>query len=1230
MENIMNNKIISMELISSSEKKRRDTQDEFYSIESIIYKYALNEYNKLVREEKDANVNWSLVFIKQIEKNTDLLLADFLEFRLKNRMFIKTLNKSERSSFFNTGNTLLTKYANIDNYRYPYISSLTKDLQKIIFNEMTYSYTTQVDSYTKRNLQNFMSEFSKREEVKELKLNKLGFDSYMSLLYCELEDKIIIYAIKPFNEHYIDDKVDDIDIVFDITIGFFNKKKQQLNYELLSSYFNNYSQFIYKNQLNSNIHDSIGEAAKIARYWYTEGVRLLNQNQARYDEAINSFPFSEDFVTEILSANIEGVNTIEVYPFDRCFIFENSALDIEKFSKDVPLDIVVTEATLLQKSLNDQEKIQERDNYLYEWDRHILQTEDYDIDFSKKMIEHIPFRIESSESTYKILKLKDDFFTAKKPIKIQYDNTKDSTFHDFKHDDAKAINFMLHNLIHKNADKKDILDLEKKYFSNNDGLCYIYLNGVNQNDIPLLKELQKSYWRNILQKHQETDNILIKDLEDTENLFDNFIEDVPLDNTKIVFVSYDPTKVNNSRDNIKINEKNAFSMIIVANWDVPKTISDIIAEKEDLFTALKLVVRQKTEANALISQERDKQSKFVLNLLRQAIHGIKGKVQDQNIKDDIDKVYTAFRDDIKKNKIELSSYELKGKDSKQRIHQLFFQDIFLLSKFKEDSKDSSMYKIYQGLQNSDYSSIMLNSSIQFILQKSFIPNFSIKVDSLVIQEALHVMFKNAIEATEKYKGQDKEIFLLLNVSYGKNNKAILNFQIVNPTNGLSKERIFEMNNATDDMSIDLSKDNSTGVGVASSRVQLESRFGKDANIRFSLMTTTRIKSILSLPITLIDSDFYVTSEDVVDSSEHYDILYLEDVQQHYQPSNNFLDTLNIRYIHTRSKKETLRFIHNISLFFLDMNVYEDNSFKKLTSLVQSFVPHIIKENPKAIIIIVSDETGLDYPLLSNTKIIEEGKIYNGKSKSVADIIHNNPLLNTLLQKYSTSPIQETPSKEGEREFTRIQKLSNITSAQEKIYIFDTIISKHVELDKLKEKWENLKFEDEDGITCSLSDTDTFSSILIIRTDDIITRENAPYIIYLALKNNLLIVPKSLSLEKISYLIQERNNIYLHPLGILNGIKHDLNNINQEKAKELKKQIETNKVYSNSLQVKSFSEGINLTCPTETITTLTQVSKELRTLLDENLNNDEYKTLLKKYPSLQYFLSILTTIGIHNE
>ncbi|MDF1884457.1 hypothetical protein JHD49_10940 [Sulfurimonas sp. SAG-AH-194-C21] len=1051
----------------------------------------------------------------------------------------------------------------------------------------------------------------------------------MSLLYCELEDKIIIYAIKPFNEHYIDDKVDDINIIFDITVGFFSKKRQTLDYELLSSYFNNYSQFIYKNQLNSNIHDSIGEAAKIARYWYTEGVRLLNKNQAKYDESINSFPFSEDFVSEILAADIEGVNTIEVYPFDRCFIFENSALDIDKRSNDDSLDIVVTEATLLQNSLNDQKKIQERENYLYEWDRHILKTEDYDIDFSKKRIEHIPFCIESSQNIYKTLAVKDDSFKSNEAISIKYDTNNDTTFHDFKHDDAKAINFMLHNLIHKNAPKKDILDLEQKYFTENNGLCYIYLNGVNQDDIPLLKELQKSYWLNILQKHQTKDNILIESLQDNKNLFENFIEDVPLDNTKVVFISYDPTKVNNVKDNIKINEKNAFSMIIIANWDVPKTISDIIAEKEDLFTALKLVVRQKTEANALISQERDKQSKFVLNLLRQAIHGIKGKVKDQNTKDDIDKVYEAFRDDIKKNKIELSSYELKAKDSQERIHKLFFGDTFLLSKLKEDSQHSSMHKIYQALQHSNYARVKLNSNIHFIFQKSFIPNFSIKVDSMVIQEALHVMLKNAIEATEKYKGQDKEIFLLLNVSYAENNKAILNFQIVNPTNGLSKERIYEMNTATDDMSIDLSKDNSTGVGVPSSRVQLESRFGKDANIRFSLITKTRIKSILSLPIALIDSDLYIDEENFTNENEQYDVLYLEDSEKFYIQSNNFLDSSHINYLHSKSRQEAIAYFKDFKILFLDMNIFKNKDSDSVERIGVKIIKQVQEVNKDAIIILVSDEAGMDYKVIDNTTALQQGKVYNGKSKSIADIVERSPSLSKLMKELSTRPTEEIFSPTNLLKPKKINKLSDIKNAQENIYIFNTVVSTLEQLDELKEEWQNIEFYDEDNIACSLSDTDTFSSTFVIETKDIITKDNASYINYLAIKNNLLIVPQDITLEQISVVVQQRRNSYLYPAGILNGIKHDLSDISDNKAKELKIRIETNKIYSNSLQIKCFSEGAKLICSITTITELTQISRELKTLLDENLTNDKYKTLFKKYPSLEYFLSILKIVGTNN-
>ena len=1204
--------------------KLSTTKNDIKRLPEIIYTKVVARYADTIRTEVDIDREWSSVFLQEIEshykeQSSSFELLSIIEFGLDNREFkSKKISTYARDTLYNNGYLNIAK--NIK-YNFPLEAKQSSKLLNIL---LEYIFQTQykdnatvkVDSYTKSMLKNFTKEFQHRDLVKGSQLGEFAFEAYPSIMFAQSSEYLIAIAIKPNNIHFIDNKVEDEDKVFNISFAIYKTSKSNINieFEPLSSYFNSFSMFLYKEKLDANIKDSMGEAADIARYWYTQGLRNLNNMQDTFDKSTDSFDFSEAFVKEILTADVPGVKNIEVYPFDRCFIFKDSAL----VKNELDVKIIVSEASLLQKSISDDKVIKDRDNFLYEWERFYKEIKDYDIDFSNKNIEFENFDIKSSEGANQELISNDSRTTI---LSNKHDKIKD-----FKHDDEKAIDFMLYNLLTHNAEPKEILDLEKKYFDNDDGLCYIYNNGVNLKNMPFLKSFQEAYWKNIAQLKKGN---LPEGLD-----FDKFISEVPIDNTKVVFISYDPTRAKKSSKKITIESKHAFSILIIANWDIPKTISEIIAEKEDLNTALKLIIRQKTESAELIKYEREKQKKFILNQLRQAIHAIKGSIQDEDIKKKINDVYERFKDKLKDDQLELSEFKVNDISPKQRVSKL-------LKKLKDDSfnlqePEALWDTVATELDPNNFLSKELSfgkDKINFRLQESFLPDFIIKLDKITIQETFHVMLKNAVEAACNSK--EKSLTIYIDVAYLSASDALLNICFINDTKPISRDRLNVMNDSFDDIAPNEEKEGSTGAGVASSRSQLQSRFGSSANIKFKLLGHTKIKSILTLPIELIQNpEYYKTVEEDQDVGSKFDILYLEDETCYIEPSVDFLNKYNLAFKHSDSKDKLNSYWSDAKVLFTDINVYNKGQKKRagIQASLEFFEQStngtifiLTSESPSDIINDFKGKIPNDKIYYENIDSIEIGNVYILVQKTISDACEAYPTILTLLQNLNDENKKTTLTVKAEITLD-VLEVSELTLPQTFNELKDVYSHQKTTLDDFStiySEWVTCEyFHPEEEMQDSISSPDIFSNLLII---PIVVQQldNLDYnrITLFGLKKNIILIPilksTSIDLNELYMFLQKNKDIDIRNIGIFSAINHDLSNIALADAEEITKQIISLDIYhdgKNLTDKNIFDIGI-----IDESDKIKELYTSFSNLLEKNKDLESDLAHLQK--SLHYFIEL---------
>ncbi|MGE5371728.1 MAG: hypothetical protein ACM3QZ_07070 [Solirubrobacterales bacterium] len=1179
-----NNGLKEFDLIS---KERRNNEDQDYiNLPEVVYAKSLEAYNRYEKTGELPEYNWNSTFLKQIgrtygEKLVDFKLLSFVEFTLykdtyKSQNFVVLKDNETNRVFDAEGQFILPRYQ----YDFPVDKEHSKKLLNILLDylyqtrfkleshthfidtgeQVGHSSYQDVDSYTKALLKNFMQDYA-------LNNNAYGFAGYPAIHFAVTRDVVIMIAFKPMNSFFVDDSIDELENIFDISIGFFANTRKIYNFEYknLLNQYRAYSMFIYKNELERSIRDSIGEASLISRYWYTEGLQKVTEKQEKTNHATDSFDFSQIFVNEILNAQIDGVENIEIYPFDRCFIFKDSALIKADQNDEEDVKLVTCETLLMKKSISEIESIKQRNNYVYEWDRLLYDIKDYDIDYSKKNVEFSDWRIEYKD-------------------RLQFEHNLTESYSGLKDDPAKAIDFMLYNLICKKASTKQLLELEKECFSNDDGLCYIYLKNVDLNTMQMLTALQEKYLREIY-----------KDVKQMEE----FLSQVDTKNAKVVFVSYDPSRVK-SENNIKIEQKHAFSILIVVDADIQKSVMEIQSEKEDLKTAVKLIVRQKTEAAELVKMEREKQKSFILNQLKSTLHSIKGRVHDMKAKQELDQMLRDFSQKLKEDTLELKTTLVNQSTPQERFKCLFREitgDMFersggrLWDKIVQEianSNDPAFFNTRRSLECTDPL-----ESVGIIVYESFLPEFSILMDKITLQEAFHVVLKNTVE--EAKSTDDKFVAIQFNVGYGDKDRGVLSIQLINSCHPITEERLQEMNTAVEEVSINENKEGSTGFGVASSRAQLTSRFGAEASIKYRLLTKNQISTTLTMPIVFLQNDTIFGDGRVAhEVKESCKVVYLEDEKTYYQESCAYLDgMIKGHYRHTTTANLFEEYWKKADILFTDISVPNKEGGKASPTFGLSAINNFFRLGQGKTIFVLSnsESQGIKEDILTRSGLtsgsiteqdilldlneIKKGKIYVADNvKSIKTLMENHPAVIDFLKQHfgidDDGEAEPVPDDSGQAEAYTIESAESFEQILETISM-DTLASRYVlrdvtndQLPEVFRRWTTkmIYLPDIEDQEC-LSNPDLVDTLLFIQLSDC-SAFNVMDSTLFGLKNNVVFVPSAYSNTQQACLEiarQYQERISLTSSGILSALNHDLAKYEDPAVKMIREKIISSKAYT---------------------------------------------------------------------
>lgn len=901
--------------------------------------------------------------------------------------------------------------------------------------------------------------------------------SYHDLFMAISDDYVFLFGVSPVNKHYIDERVKDINIVPTLSISIYKTSDMfievQKNFHLCKDKFRNLLQFEYASDLNKNIENSLGEAAEIARYWYTEAVQNILR-RSKLEKSNDMEYFVRLIVEEVLAANIEGVDTLETYPFDRVFIFDRA---IDKLleeenneSQDEAVSVSVSEALIeskisitdnyikKKKPKNSLEGIVENNNkqYLYEWHKNQkgLDLEMHELDYNKKIIKealHIPLPIHKDDVVFN-----EDFHASTEIV----------------------INNLLYILMF--GDKLDendparqaILEYKAKYFKND--FLYLYSTGVDlPNEINVLNSLQKKYYEfNDKRALEEVaaENEFIKKKQE-------YLDHDQLKNCKVILVSYSPSTSNDG-----------FTMVIVANEDFVKTTTELNSERDDLQTALELIVRQQFVLQKEYDERAKKQQDDTISNLQQAKHSLLNYISElpsslkneEPIKQLEGKITDVLSNNIEKlgeasTEIADFTYE-KFEHPLDRSRAIIQKLLDKNPKFNFEKTDlpydyfaKQLLEIkHEDKRIHNFTFSQADKHIELTIDLNEIEPFVMTWSDAILYDLFHVMLKNSCEAAMGYLNVNNtsNIFIDIFISRTESGRDTLNIEFTNNTiEPISKKRLDLINTASDTIEKNSTKSSSNGIGIGTARARLNYAYndeGEDlAGIHFTLLSKNKIKSKLYLPIEVqVDDNIFAPEPEELHVEHQKDVplFYLEDESEYYEKNIQLFESLNIPFMHKRSYQEYADALGNQNILITDLNVYGNNSYSKVNyEYGLDAIADFVENSGKTVIVLSSDyrsakdglsdiletlkvEKNIEYKVYDDEKYdtLEENSIYIFETKTIKKDEHTN-IINLLSRHVEKNETTQNTNSFNTNKF-QIEKLENIHQITEfqKEQVEDTV------------------------------------------------------------------------------------------------------------------------------------------------------------------------------------------------
>jgi hypothetical protein len=1005
----------------------------------------------------------------------------------------------------------------------------------------------------KRKHNVMLNEFLKSElKTWNLKLlekyNNYPFGAYPFCKFIKLNSQYIVLLIVSYlDKKYINEKIEDLDIIEPIHLMIFEDNESvfdgpfldELGFKLKHIIGNiNYGQLGFVT--NNSLKVMVEESGETSRYWYTEGInQVFDEQELTNSEQHKGMLIAQTVIDKLLCSDLDSLISIEGFPFNRIFIFPDSNFKSAKLNNDLDfhpgisnnknfLDMLVFEAGFKSNRPQDNERylsnMERLDKTEEDKDPIMPDLETYFDITDKKIIYKSNFKIDKDGNLFSGKWLTEG--------KVEKDECPRIHFHDDLHEDPEneeiqanfnklkdfdlkkipvndqsrekiqaVIASLFVGLYNKEEDGFD--DDDKSSFCqstynlyNEDGLCFIADHSVKMSEIPLLSEIQQAYFNEFfLYNKKKWENIWNDNKTNQPNQikFEDWLGSVE---SKVNIISFDPNQSVsnlNELDGKRYISNVGFTMVFVSDNDMKKNIYNNKTESLDLKQLFTMIIRR------LVQEEKNKKTaiketnELFMTLLPSLMHSAKGYISNLNDRHKIDEMIKVIdklleTSDIKTDLINITKITelykfifgnmVKGNqspdvpESEEYSHGLISQEM-----------EKSAKSYLKTLDDQDTKGNKLNQELEFHFNISYLPPIQISVVSAFMEEAMNVIFNNALQHTRLYaiKKQCRPLLIIsvnLSEHNSDTNKAFLEVSFINRAENIEQLRLEAINNPKPTrVGKDNKKENSTGLGLFISRRQLKSTSGDGANIILRNIEEDLVEAKLIIPVTLQKRYDSITAEQAEaflarDAGKNYKLLYVEDETTLRESSNKRLEELlgeKFQWVYsTNNYLDAVRIVaeHDLLLVLMDFNIYHKKDSSSVSNEYgRNLVSTIRKKNPDVPIIILSGssiseiktflkDVKLDPKNLvewnSKTKSfsIEKGKIYKTLVKDLDDpdsAFLYQPILSVFPETDQLSATHLPGNSNG-------KPLSNHTLADFKDFkqVFDSYQKRSVKKEKIEE------------------------------------------------------------------------------------------------------------------------------------------------------------------------------------
>jgi hypothetical protein len=617
--------------------------------------------------------------------------------------------------------------------------------------------------------------------------------------------------------------------------------------------------------------NAAGDASKISRHWFGEGVASLLATDGGVGtlESEDVLDFWTRFVRDILCGRVQGVDNSETLPFDRAIIIRGAPSNAHQVNQKV--DIRILEAAIESTAADS------RFQHLCSMERN---SDDYeDLNFASKKIKFATDLSATTGLAPNTVTLRPSRLRNAKPkaLSIEERSTEETEDSDKETSDCDMVlkalfAYQFRSANHRaDADAAESRQREARRRFNQQGLLFEYKNGIDlRNEVPFLHALNEEYTKILSEEHRAAHETMSwRNIERNRRDMRNHNSD-----SKIITISYDPTliqankrsavfseaertdasrsradqsqrRVAEGEDDGYVSRDEAFTLILIADVAPERGMHEILAERDDLKLLISLILSQRMRDRQREAQLLDRRVQVVEHLVEALMHKFRGlvpKSEQAVIEQNFKGLQQAIRFD-RHALVEISDCKTSlGYLSKIWSPSLEAMDRATLTAAIRRYCDEHVIRI------------KAEHPVDLRIAPSPLPRLRLKLPLEPVKECLIVTLNNAIEAaTAKDAPSQRQITIGIS-AFPRDEAGNWIFEIyVENSSGRIPADVWAR--LTSDEPVRQTGENktkysSTGIGVFVSRHVLRNGLGMHADIRYDATAIDRVCARIRLPARL--------------------------------------------------------------------------------------------------------------------------------------------------------------------------------------------------------------------------------------------------------------------------------------------------------------------------------------------------------------------------------------------